>query len=185
MVEGIMTEVVVKPGDIGQIEIEWPGAPAGGLNFDQSSQWFTIRDLDGNVRWQSAPGEDFLFGYPNQTMTLFIRFGTDNLETGLYSWTLNIVGADSTPDFDASGTIEVVPEYTETKKKTARPWDFLNPNTNYVDSAIQASRMEICHGCDRLNGLLQTCRECGCFMPAKTRLAHAECPLGKWGAVNA
>jgi hypothetical protein len=40
-------------------------------------------------------------------------------------------------------------------------------------------RMAICKACDRLDG--NKCLECGCWMPAKTRIEYAKCPLGKWG----
>ena len=42
-------------------------------------------------------------------------------------------------------------------------------------------RMEICKACPHLNSL-RMCGKCGCFMPAKTKLAWASCPIGKWEA---
>lgn len=39
-------------------------------------------------------------------------------------------------------------------------------------------RMNICRSCDKLK--MAFCSECGCFMPIKTRLKNAECPLKKW-----
>jgi hypothetical protein len=41
------------------------------------------------------------------------------------------------------------------------------------------TRLNICNGCDRLHARI--CGECKCFMPMKVKLAHAECPIGKWG----
>lgn len=49
-------------------------------------------------------------------------------------------------------------------------------------SIIVAKRIELCKACDRLTSF-NTCKECGCFMPAKTRIKSAECPLKKWGRV--
>jgi hypothetical protein len=43
-------------------------------------------------------------------------------------------------------------------------------------------RIALCKSCDQLNAL-KICKQCGCFMPAKTRLKWASCPVGKWEAV--
>ena len=42
-------------------------------------------------------------------------------------------------------------------------------------------RVDICHSCEHFISLTSQCKECGCFMKAKTRLPNAECPVGKWG----
>ena len=60
-----------------------------------------------------------------------------------------------------------------------RPWDFVNPNTEYIQEDIQKERYSICEECPHLT-LAKTCTRCGCFMPAKTKLLHAECPIKKW-----
>ena len=68
----------------------------------------------------------------------------------------------------------------EKASKPSRPWDFLDPRTEYVTKEEAASRLGICKACPRLiPGLLQ-CKECGCFMKAKTTIKHATCPIGKW-----
>ena len=41
-------------------------------------------------------------------------------------------------------------------------------------------RMAICLECPSLRHSNLQCRECGCLMAAKTKLANVECPLGKW-----
>jgi hypothetical protein len=66
------------------------------------------------------------------------------------------------------------------KEKVARPWDFLNPNTEYVDQDLANGRYEICKGCPELIKATKQCKQCGCFMAIKTKLAHASCPIGKW-----
>lgn len=71
-------------------------------------------------------------------------------------------------------------ELNSSKQKIVRPWDFLNPNTEYVSDELANSRYDECLGCDRLIQLTKQCKECGCFMQAKTKLAGATCPLGKW-----
>lgn len=60
-----------------------------------------------------------------------------------------------------------------------RPWDFVNPETEYCSEEEQTKRYDICEGCDKLT-VAKTCKECGCFMPAKVKLKHAVCPLNKW-----
>ena len=41
-------------------------------------------------------------------------------------------------------------------------------------------RMEVCRSCDRLDNITKICKECGCFMPVKTKLPNEACPIGKW-----
>ena len=43
-----------------------------------------------------------------------------------------------------------------------------------------AQRMEICKECPSYKSLMFMCKECGCIMPAKTRINNSVCPLGKW-----
>jgi uncharacterized RmlC-like cupin family protein len=47
------------------------------------------------------------------------------------------------------------------------------------------SRMDICNACDQLMKPVKICKECYCFMPAKTLIPISECPLGKWGKIEA
>lgn len=61
-----------------------------------------------------------------------------------------------------------------------RPWQLLNPATQYAAEEDAAMRFEICLSCPELIKLTKQCKKCGCFMAAKTKLAAAECPLGKW-----
>ncbi len=61
-----------------------------------------------------------------------------------------------------------------------RPWDFLDPNTEYVTEEEKNKRLDICKACPELVKLTTTCKQCGCFMAAKAKLAEASCPLGKW-----
>jgi hypothetical protein len=70
-------------------------------------------------------------------------------------------------------------KYKESLGET-RPWDILNPKTEYVDSDIADSRFEICKACPELIDITKQCKKCGCFMSLKTKLSNATCPLGKW-----
>ena len=64
-------------------------------------------------------------------------------------------------------------------KNNVTPLDLLNKN-NYIEKVESDKRMDICLSCPELIKLTQTCKKCGCFMKAKTRLAEASCPIGKW-----
>jgi hypothetical protein len=61
-----------------------------------------------------------------------------------------------------------------------RPWDILNPSTEYVDSKISDERYSICLSCPELINLTKQCKKCGCFMALKTKIEKASCPIGKW-----
>jgi len=73
-------------------------------------------------------------------------------------------------------------KWEEYKKKlgNTKPWDILNPNTEWSEEEISKQRLSICLDCDSLIKVTTQCKECGCFMKLKTRLKHARCPLEKW-----
>jgi len=70
-------------------------------------------------------------------------------------------------------------QYKE-KLGDTRPWDLLNPNTEYAEEAEADRRYSICKGCPELIDLTKQCKQCGCIMSLKTKLQHAPCPLNKW-----
>jgi len=43
-------------------------------------------------------------------------------------------------------------------------------------------RIKICRECDQYKHFV--CMQCGCFMPLKTKLRSAECPIAKWAKEN-
>jgi hypothetical protein len=65
-----------------------------------------------------------------------------------------------------------------------RPWDLLNPNKARASEQTEKERLEICKKCPSYRKFAKQCKECGCIMPAKVKLADAFCPLGKWEAVE-
>jgi hypothetical protein len=65
---------------------------------------------------------------------------------------------------------------------TVRPTDFLDKQ-NHTTDEIAKMRMDICEACPKLVKLTKQCKECGCFMNLKTKLAGAACPIGKWDRV--
>lgn len=61
-----------------------------------------------------------------------------------------------------------------------RPWDIVNPKTEWAEAEVSSQRYEICKVCPELINLTKQCKQCGCFMVAKTKLEKATCPIGKW-----
>lgn len=61
-----------------------------------------------------------------------------------------------------------------------RPWDFVNPNTNFVSDEDQTLRFDICKACPEFIPLTTQCKKCGCIMKFKTKLERASCPIEKW-----
>ena len=72
--------------------------------------------------------------------------------------------------------------WKEYKKKlgSTRPWDLLDPNTEYAEKSEAEARLAICRECPFFIKNTQQCKECGCFMNLKTKLKLAECPQHKW-----
>jgi hypothetical protein len=70
-------------------------------------------------------------------------------------------------------------KYKENLGET-RPWDLLNPNTVWATEDVAKERFDLCNSCPELIKLTKQCKQCGCFMAAKTKLDNATCPLGKW-----
>jgi ribosomal protein L32 len=68
--------------------------------------------------------------------------------------------------------------------RPARPWDLFNKNLGRVEDKLSKERLDICKGCEHLIPVTHQCKECGCFMNAKTKLPNAVCPIGKWQAVR-
>lgn len=67
-----------------------------------------------------------------------------------------------------------------TTGKNVSPADFIKRDTDFSAKEEQYARYSICESCDRLTKTTKQCRECGCFMKLKVKLADATCPLGKW-----
>jgi hypothetical protein len=61
-----------------------------------------------------------------------------------------------------------------------RPWDLINPNTNWVPEDVATNRLDICKSCPELIKITSQCKKCGCIMSMKTKIEAAKCPIGKW-----
>lgn len=59
------------------------------------------------------------------------------------------------------------------------PFDILNKK-NHTTQEEHDRRYEICKGCEFLFKPSRTCKKCYCFMPLKSWLEKADCPIGKW-----
>lgn len=72
--------------------------------------------------------------------------------------------------------------WSEYKKKLgdAKPWDILNPAIERATKEIEEARYSICEKCPELIEMTKQCRQCGCFMKIKAKIANATCPLNKW-----
>lgn len=66
------------------------------------------------------------------------------------------------------------------KSSRVKPWDVINPNSPKTQDEEADRRYAICEECPRFLRVTKQCKECGCFMNLKTKLANATCPLGKW-----
>lgn len=51
--------------------------------------------------------------------------------------------------------------------------------TLLADEKVQQERVSICNSCEFL-AVTRTCKKCGCFVDAKTKLMNQKCPVGKW-----
>lgn len=69
--------------------------------------------------------------------------------------------------------------YGEDKPRLVRVFDLIGPDVPIVEDDKRKHRMDECRVCPSLiNDTL--CDKCSCFMPVKTWLKDATCPLGKW-----
>lgn len=58
--------------------------------------------------------------------------------------------------------------------------DIISEDDILVSYEIQHNRMNICKMCDRYSERRKRCKECGCFLEAKTKFSSSKCPLDKW-----
>ena len=52
--------------------------------------------------------------------------------------------------------------------------------TIIVDKITINARATICKDCEEYNSTIKTCKNCGCFMPAKIIFVSSKCPKDKW-----
>lgn len=64
--------------------------------------------------------------------------------------------------------------------KPVSPVDIFKSDTDFAHKTLQDIRYGICESCPELTKHTKQCKQCGCFMKLKVKLAEAVCPLGKW-----
>ena len=75
---------------------------------------------------------------------------------------------------------EEIEEAIKTGKFDMRTMSERFKNILIYDDSIISKRLDICKGCEFLFKPTNSCKKCGCFMDAKTKIATARCPIGKW-----
>ena len=58
--------------------------------------------------------------------------------------------------------------------------DLVVGDLEVADKETVATRIGICNTCEMCNSTLDLCTICGCYIPAKVRLAKATCPIENW-----
>lgn len=49
-----------------------------------------------------------------------------------------------------------------------------------VSEEVKLQRLSVCNNCEDFSKKLKTCKQCGCYMPAKSMFAVSSCPSKKW-----
>ena len=49
-----------------------------------------------------------------------------------------------------------------------------------TDTTKSYERLAICNNCEYYKSSSKKCEECGCYMPLKSKLTNAKCPLNFW-----
>lgn len=49
-----------------------------------------------------------------------------------------------------------------------------------VNEQTKLTRLSICSTCEEYSARIKTCKQCGCYMPAKAMFATSTCPVDKW-----
>ena len=50
----------------------------------------------------------------------------------------------------------------------------------FASAHVYKERLSICKTCEYYIKPAHMCKECGCFMPAKAKIAKLRCPKDKW-----
>ena len=49
-----------------------------------------------------------------------------------------------------------------------------------VDEKTRQDRLSVCKECSEYVSRLRSCKQCGCYTPAKVTFLKSQCPLDKW-----
>lgn len=58
--------------------------------------------------------------------------------------------------------------------------DALKLNVQMAPPELARARLDLCEACPHYKKELRKCSQCGCYMPVKTKLTKAVCPVKKW-----
>jgi hypothetical protein len=167
-------------------------------------------DLGMHMSLTTASGTEyeFVFGkglcegrQPDGTAVVVFAIH-DPIELGYGEHTFHVTATGATGEtvLDQTGTLTVVPNPDGVEHSPGRPTWFdafypvLYPEQNVapdvlpppeVGVAVRDERLAICKECPFFNAETGECSECGCYMPLKTGLLSASCPIGKWGVPHA
>ena len=50
----------------------------------------------------------------------------------------------------------------------------------WASNYIYKERLAVCNSCEQYQPAVKLCKSCGCFMPAKAKIAQIRCPEDKW-----
>jgi hypothetical protein len=54
-----------------------------------------------------------------------------------------------------------------------------------VNQQVKLDRLAVCNTCEEFSKRFSSCKQCGCYMPAKATFAVSTCPLEKWSSAPA
>lgn len=60
------------------------------------------------------------------------------------------------------------------------PWERWKEHPRPASEDIKQARLSICHSCEFFDKELESCNNCGCFMPEYTAVLNQSCPVHKW-----
>lgn len=58
--------------------------------------------------------------------------------------------------------------------------DICNGQLKFTSKQIAKDRYNTCLSCEIRNSKLNICTACGCYLPWKTKLKDAKCPIEAW-----
>lgn len=150
---------------------------------------FIVKDKDGEVVLELSQSNGLTvaqFEDADNARLVVSIYDTSFFDEDEYYYDYQTSSINGKKKIDVSGIIKATKtkEKPEPKTREVRPWDLFkskdSPEGARVSEEVQKERYDICTECPEFVKLTGQCKQCGCFMKAKTRLAGASCPLNKW-----
>jgi hypothetical protein len=151
---------------------------------------FQIEMTLGNQSFEHGRGFTEGRGAAGNLVAVFALHDPEELGIGEHPYSLRVT-SDGKILHEEQGVLEVLANPGAGENQGVLLWfDALRPSDPEGDreelpaaeipQTIQDTRLRICGECPAFKHDSGECQECGCWMPYKTGLASAECPLGKW-----